>query len=91
VNDIAILDPQETSTLLSGNRLGTESQTAKIADALMKVIDTDRSVFVAGLSEGNVNSIRTRMYRNDVKVVVRRAVRDGQRGHVLMARRVASR
>jgi hypothetical protein len=90
MNDqITVLDPQETEATLAGNRFGkTESMLGKIAEALMGVIDTEASVFATGLNESTINSLRTRMSRRSVRVIVRKARRNDVVGHVLLARSI---
>lgn len=89
MDNIAVLDSEETATVIAQTRNGVgASDTAKIARALDRVVDTDQSVFVAGMNESLINSVRTRMYRRNVKVTVRKAERDGTVGHILIARSV---
>jgi 16S rRNA G1207 methylase RsmC len=89
VTDIEVLDPTQTEEALAHHRLGkTESLLAKIADHLSKVVDTDASVFVAGMNDSTINSLRTRMYRRNTVITVRKISRDGAKGHVIMARTV---
>lgn len=86
---IEVLDPAATSAALSGNRFGESETLGKIAESLMTVLDTEGSVYVEGLNESNINALRTKMYRRDVKTMVRKVRRDGKVGHVLTARTVA--
>lgn len=87
MTDIQTLDPHETNALLNG---GNTSLNGRIAAHLMDVIDSPSGVFVVGLNESTINALRTRMYRHNVKVTVRKATRpsDGQAGHLLMAKSV---
>ena len=86
--EVTLLDPTETDVVLASHRFGkTESILSKIAENLMSVLDTDSSVFVTGMTESTINSLRTRMYRHDVGITVRKVERNGQRGHVILARR----
>jgi hypothetical protein len=88
---IETLDPTTTQEVLAGNRYGKTTQMlSQIADALTKVVDTDGSVWVTGLSEATVNSLRTRMYRHDVNISVRKATRDDAKGHVITARSISA-
>jgi len=86
MSEITLLDPQETSTLLAATNASKEaSMLTKITTGLMSVLDSDASVFVVGLTEGHINSLRTRMYRRNVRVTVRKTERNGEMGHVLIA------
>lgn len=87
---IELLDPAETEQALTGHRFGSSETLAKISESLMTVLDTDASVFVSGLNESNINALRTKMARRNVRVVVRK-VSGGARetGHVLLAKSMA--
>ena len=85
--DVTLLDPVETEAALAGHRYANTAL-GKVAEQLMNVVDTGSSVFVTGLTESTVNSLRTRMHRNDVQIVVRKVEHDGQRGHVILAKRI---
>jgi len=88
---ITTLDPTETNAALGNARYGTEeSQTAQIARALIEVANTDASVFVTGLTEASMNTLRTRMYRKNMKITARKIERDGETGHILLARSVTA-
>ena len=54
----------------------------------MAVVDTPSSVFVTGLRDPQINSLRTRMYRRDVQISATKVTRREQRGHVITARTV---
>lgn len=89
MTDIAVLDPTTTQEVLAGNRFGKTTQMlGQIAAHLEQVVDTDGSVWVTGLSESTINSLRTRMYRHDVNISVRKATRDEVKGHVITAKRI---
>jgi hypothetical protein len=89
MTDIAVLDPATTQEVLAGNRYGKTTQMlAQIAAALSGVVDTEGSVWATGLTEGTINSLRTRMYRHDMVISVRKATRDGAKGHVITARTI---
>jgi len=86
---IETLDPTTTQEVLAGNRFGKTTQLlSQIADALTGVVDTDGSVWATGLTEGTVNSLRTRMYRHDIVISVRKVTRGDERGHVISARTI---
>ena len=61
---------------------------SEISDNIMAVLDSDSSVWATGLTEGIVNSLRTRMYRRDVQITVRLATRNGERGRIITGRRI---
>ena len=85
--EIETLDPVETEEVLAGHRFGkTESMLSKISDHLMSVLDSEASVFATGLTESTINSLRTRMYRRDVQISVRKVTRNGTKGHVILAK-----
>jgi hypothetical protein len=88
--ELRALTPDETEQALSSHRLGkTESTIGKIADALMDVVDTEGSVFVAGrLPESTINSLRTRMYRKNVVITVRTIKTGDTPGHIILAKRI---
>jgi hypothetical protein len=83
MTEITVLDRTETSTLLDTKP--TESTLMRITDTLMGVIGTGSGVFVVGLNEGLINSLRTRMYRRNARVTVRKMQRGGETGHLLIA------
>ena len=41
---------------------------------------------MSGLNESNINALRTKMQRRDIRMIVRKVERDGDVGHILMAR-----
>ena len=84
--EVTQLDPQETSRVLGNTR--TVGVLGQIAEGLAPILDTEASLFVVGLNESTINSLRTRMYRKNIKVVVRKVTRDGQTGHILLARSI---
>lgn len=86
---IEVLTAADTQAILR-DRPGVDSQSSQIAEALMQVVDSDNSVFVTGLTEANINVLRTKMYRRDIRVIVRKVRRDDKRGHVLFAKTVAA-
>jgi hypothetical protein len=87
--EITTLDPDETQQALESNRFGkTETMLSKIAASLMGVLDTESSVFVTGLDESRINSLRTRMYRKHIVITVRKVTRGGTKGHVIVARSI---
>jgi hypothetical protein len=87
-SNIETLDPIETEEALAGHRFNNESTLSKIAERLMTIVDSEASVFVSGLTESTINSLRTRMYRRDVTITVRKIIRNGERGHVILAKHV---
>jgi hypothetical protein len=89
MTDIDVLDETQTQAALTSHRLGkASSQLSQIAEALTRVVDTNGSVWAVGLKETAINSLRTRMYRKDIQISVRRVTRGGDRGHVIMARTI---
>jgi hypothetical protein len=88
--DIAILDTEETRNLI-GDQVGRPgSVMSALATALLKVIDTDRGVFVKGLNESQINNLRTTMARHNARINVKRTVRDEAVGHLITARSIPS-
>jgi len=86
---IETLDPTTTQAVLGGSRFGKTTQMlAQIGAELEKVVDTDGSVWVTGLTESTINSLRTRMYRRDIQITVRLVTRDDVRGRVITARTI---
>jgi hypothetical protein len=85
---IEVLDADETATALANRQGKTESVLGKIADSLMGIVGTDESVYATGLTEGLINSLRTRMYRRDIAISVAKVNRGGAKGHVIKARKV---
>jgi 16S rRNA G1207 methylase RsmC len=89
MTDIAVLSASETEAALADHRHGkTSSMLAQIATELMKVVDTKASVWVVGMKDSTINSLRTRMYRRDVVITVRKIRRDAEIGHVITARTI---
>jgi hypothetical protein len=83
---IEVLTPEQTEQALSGHRFGSSETLAQIAISLERVVDTDGSVYVDGLNESNINALRTKMQRRNIRMIVRKVERNGKVGHVLMAR-----
>lgn len=87
--NVEVLDPTQTEEALAGHRFGkTESMLAKIADGLSQIVDSDGSVFATGLTDALINSLRTRMYRRQTVITVRKIKRGDTTGHVIMARTI---
>lgn len=88
--NIEVLSAAETEEALEHHRFGkTQTALAKISNSLLEVVDTEASVFATGLVESSINSLRTRMYRRDVVLTVRKVSRGGVTGHVIRARKIA--
>jgi len=86
---ITILDSDETAAVLSDLRHPVgDTRVATIADQLLQTVDTGKSVFATGMDEHLINAIRTRLYRQKARITVRKVQREGQTGHVLLARSV---
>ena len=83
---VTLLDPVETESVLAGSPRNDDLR--KIADGLSSVVDSEASVFVAGMGESNINALRTKMARRGIRVTVHKTKRNGQDGHVLMARSI---
>lgn len=80
MNEIEELDAAETEALLGQPRWDTKP----IHDALVKALVVGTGIFVTGLTENRIETLRTRMERSQIKIVVRRATRGGNRGHVIV-------
>jgi hypothetical protein len=86
--DIQVLDPSETKVALSGHRFGSSAMLNTLADNLMAVVDTESSVYVGGMTDSQINALRTKMQRRDIRVTVRKVERNGTSGHVMLAKTV---
>lgn len=86
--EVVVLDPNETSELLATRPWQNNTVLADIQTALKQVVDTNGSIFVTGLTDSRINSLRVRMRRYDMYVSVNKANRDGVKGHVIKARTV---
>jgi len=87
MTDITVLDTDETNDVFSNLRSpDADRETKRIADQLLAMNDTGKAVFVTGMDEHLINAVRTRMYKQKVRLTVRKVQREGQVGHVLLAR-----
>lgn len=81
---IEVLDPTATEAALTGHRFGSSELLRAIATRLVSVVDSDGSVYVEGLNESQINALRTKMARANIKIAVRKVERDGKAGHVIL-------
>lgn len=84
--EITVLDEQETENILQDRQWSSRSAVADVIAQLRLVVDSGSGIFVAGLTDGNVNTIRTSMKRKGLTISVTRFTRSGVKGHVIVAK-----
>lgn len=80
MNEIVELDAAETEALFGSPRWDTQP----IHDALVKALAAGAGIFVTGLTPSHIETLRTRMERSQIRISTRRAIRGGNRGHVIV-------